>query len=321
VLLFDAKSWRSHRWWAVACGLLGAGAVAWYAVACVRAGHPLGGSSLPGLICGTGAGLLIVYEFLFVLRKFKSRWAFWTWSRADTRLRRHIWLGLLSVPLALVHGGVFTRGGTLVLVLLAVFLAVIVSGVWGLALQQLVPRRLLEDVPAETIVAEVPRLAAQLEQEAELLVLATCGPPTTRSSATSALRENVARVHAARAGRGAGLLNGPVLPPEPIPDTEPLRDYFTRILGPYLRRGATHGSRLTARQQAAEDFRELRARVNPAAHPVVDALEEVCERRRQFDRQTRFHFWLHSWLWLHLPLSASLLLLLAWHAVTAILYW
>ena len=57
------------------------------------------------------------------------------WGSAQFWLRVHIWLGLLSVPLALFHSG-FRFGGTLEKVFMIVFFVVIASGVYGLALQQ-----------------------------------------------------------------------------------------------------------------------------------------------------------------------------------------
>jgi hypothetical protein len=44
----------------------------------------------------------------------------------------------------------------------------------------------------------------------------------------------------------------------------------------------------------------MRLKVNPAAHSVVDALEDLCERRRQLDEQARLHGWLHGWILVHL---------------------
>ena len=69
------------------------------------------------------------------------------------------------------------------------------------------------------------------------------------------------------------------------------------------------------------DFRDLRLKLDPAAHLVVDALEDLCERRRQFDEQASLHAWLHGWILFHLSFSAVLLVLLVWHVATAILYW
>ena len=62
----------------------------------------------------------------------------------------------------------------------------------------------------------------------------------------------------------------------------------------------------------------LRQRVAPELRTLVGQLEELCERRRQLNVQKALHFWLHNWLWLHLPLSIALMILLAAHVVFAL---
>jgi hypothetical protein len=327
VLLFKKGSWQRHWPWAVACIVITALAAGAYAAECSRRHELLGGSSLTGFTCGTLGGLLILYEFSFIIGRRKRPATLWLRQPAQVRLRRHIWLGLLVLPLVVLHSGLMTRGSPLAITVLAVCLAVIASGIWGLLLQQFLPERLLLDVPGETIASQIPQLAEQLSGEAELLVLATCGPrPLPRvlrgvrsaAEATSPVGKNLAWVRAQRAKRGGGLLTD--LPPASIPDTEPLRDYFEQTIQPFLR-GADDASVLQGRNRSTQDFQELRGKINPAAHAIVDRLEGLCERRRQLDRQARLHGRLHRWLWVHLPLSASLVLLLAWHVITAIVYW
>jgi len=130
-----------------------------------------GGSSLPGLIFGVLGGAIILFEFLLWFRK-KVR--VWRIGRAQTWLRAHIWLGLLCVPLLIYHSG-FRLGGSLSTVLMILLLIVILSGIWGLFLQQILPTRMLEQIPAETIFSQIDRLSEQLSTEARQLVQATCG--------------------------------------------------------------------------------------------------------------------------------------------------
>ena len=66
----------------------------------------------------------------------------------------------------------------------------------------------------------------------------------------------------------------------------------------------------------AAAYRDL----SPELRTLVGQLEELCERRRQLALQQRLHFWLHNWLWLHLPLSVALLVLLAAHVLFALRY-
>jgi hypothetical protein len=68
-------------------------------------------------------------------------------------------------------------------------------------------------------------------------------------------------------------------------------------------------------------FQDLRSHLDPAAHGAVDALEDLCFQRRQFDTQARIQFWLHNWLWVHLPLSAALIVLMFVHIWAALKFW
>ena len=328
MLILDPKSWRRHRPWVVMCVLATVAAGSAYAIASIRASHLLGGDSAPGLVFGVLAGLLVSYEFFFVLRKWKRWKTVWNYSSAQVRLRRHIWLGLLCLPLVVLHSALFTRGSPLSIALLLVFLVVIASGVWGLTLQQWLPRRLL-DLTGETIPSQIPALIDHLSREAELLVRATCGPPDTGRTPDATPRSDRARpagldgnfgvIRAARAGKGAGLLLE--APSEPIPGTAALPQFFEMSLEPFLREGPAGRTPWRSAARAALDFRELRLRIHPDAHAVVDLLEALCERRRQLAREEWLQFWLQSWLWVHLPLSVSLIILLVWHVGTVFIYW
>ena len=52
----------------------------------------------------------------------------WRIGMVKTWLRAHIWLGLLTVPLILLHSG-FTWGGQLTTILAWLFIIVIASGI------------------------------------------------------------------------------------------------------------------------------------------------------------------------------------------------
>jgi hypothetical protein len=323
VLLIGPENWkRWHRGWFRGCAVLTVLAVGWYVADGVRNGGLPGGSSWPGLTCGVVAGLLMLYLFAFGLRKGPVlRWWF---ARRPTKywLAQHIWLGLLTLPLVVLHAGLFTRLGVLTLTLVLAYAVVLFSGIWGLWQQQRLPRQLLEEVADETLPMQLPDLLDQLRQEAELLVLATCGPPSeaeTGEGSLQVLQRNAQGLRAVRTGKGTGLLR--ILPPEPVPDSEPLRRYFADVIEPYLWPELSGRSRRRLQARFRSDFAELRSQLHPEAHGVLDALEQLCERRRQFDHLARLHGRLHSWIVIHLAFSAVLVLLLIAHAVLAILYW
>src|SRR5258708_37608142 len=112
----------------------------------MRTGRWPGGGSLTGLVLGTLAAAIFLFELALVGKKTKTfRTARWM-PRAQTWMKAHIWLGLLTVPLVVLHsGGRF--GGTLTTLFIAVFGLVIASGVWGLLLQNVLPRLLLDAAP------------------------------------------------------------------------------------------------------------------------------------------------------------------------------
>jgi len=323
VLLFEPESWRRwHRSWFRRCALLTVLAAGWYAAEAIRTRSLPGGSSWPGLVCGVVAGLLMLYLFAFGVRKWPVLRLWFARRPAKQWLAQHIWLGLLTLPLVVLHAGLFVRLGTLTLALVLVYAVAFVSGLWGLWQQQRLPRQFLEEIPDETIRTQIPELLEQLREEADLLVLATCGASPEGSAADETLgvlKRNQQTLKAARAGKGTGLLR--LLPVSPIPNSEPLRHYFREVVEPYLLSEGSARSRLRLRARLKSDFIELRGQLRSEAHPIVDALERLCEQRQQFDRQARLHDWLHGWIAVHLACSAVLMLLLVWHAVTAVLYW
>src|SRR5262245_47320892 len=103
----------------------------WTWIAGLRSGRWPGGGSGSGLILGILAGVIFLFELALVAKKTKKlRTMRWLGS-AQTWMKAHIWLGLLTVPLVVLHsGGHF--GGTLTTLFVSIFAAVIVSGIWGL---------------------------------------------------------------------------------------------------------------------------------------------------------------------------------------------
>lgn len=325
MLLDDRKN---RPWIAIVVGLAAA-SVLWYALESWRAGRLLGGSSRPGLVFGVVGGGICLFEMGLWPRKALRRWGqtfrigsaqFWT--------RAHVWLGLLSLPLLVMHGGVYPWGGTLSTLLMALFLVVIASGIWGLAMQQYLPRRMLRDVPGETVHSQIGFVRAQLRDEAAGLVRAACGD-----------REGGGRLPAPHAFRVAGKARPAptVVEADPLPDPAPLVDFYAEVVGPFLcpdplyayylspsgrppRSGRSTRSPLGDPGGAALLFDDLRSRVGPEAAGVLTSLEKLCERGRQLDRQARLHGWLHNWLAIHLPISVAMIVLMIVHAAGALAY-
>ena len=102
---------------------------------------------------------------------------------------------------------------------------------------------------------------------------------------------------------------------------ELLQQAFVTVIEPYLSTRPPGGSALADGARAANFFRGLRDQLPAGAHPAIDRLETYCDERRQFARQARLHFWLHNWLWVHLPLSAALVVLMLVHVFVAVKFW
>src|SRR6266849_176175 len=91
---------------------------------------PSGGSGL-GLTYGIVGFSFMLFAGLLGLRK---TFPVWRVGRAQSWMRGHLWLGFLSFPLILFHGG-FRFGGPLTRTLMWLLIFVFASGVLGAALQ------------------------------------------------------------------------------------------------------------------------------------------------------------------------------------------
>ncbi len=323
-MLIDRRNFARHRPWIAFVVAATALASAWYFWSGRDAPEWPGGSSPPGFTFGIVGGLLILFEFaLWGRKKVRS----WRVGRVQDWMVAHIWLGLLTVPLLVYHSG-FRWGGSLSSVLMALFLVVIASGVWGLILQQVIPSKMLHQVPAETIHSQIDRLVRFMVEDATRLVAATCGP-LPGEDAEEVEQEEVA--HGAPvshmtvgAVQTVGSVQGKVLVTKvaqlAVPGSEPLRQLFRSSIAPYLAGGRKSGSPLAVQNKADFIFRELRKKLDPATHDAIGVLQNLCDQRRQLDRQKGLHYWLHNWLIVHLPLSVALVILMFVHVWVALKY-
>jgi hypothetical protein len=124
--------------------------------------HTVGGTPL-GLWFGSISLGIFVFAALLSLRKKIPLWRVGTVQRW---LRAHIWLTLLTIPLVILHSG-FRFGGPMTTFLMALYAIVMVSGIYGLFLQHLMPRLMKERLPAETVFEQIPHIRSQLAVAAE----------------------------------------------------------------------------------------------------------------------------------------------------------
>jgi hypothetical protein len=289
---------------------------------------PRGGSAM-GLVFGVvGFGFMIFAALLGARKRVPT----WRLGRAKAWMRGHLWLGLLSLPIILFHGG-FHFGGALTRVLMWLLIITVVSGVYGALLQNYLPRAMTKDVPLETIYDEIGNVRSLLRQEADRAIEALCGSmglsrndgEGERAGGFSALRPIAATAAPLRTSAAVSAGAAAVaMASETIllndEEAAPLKKFYLSEMRVFLEEPKRRGQRLADSNSASAAFSRLRTLLPAAAQVTVDDLEDICEEARQLERQERLHHWMHGWLLVHIPLSLALILLGAVHAVMALRY-
>jgi hypothetical protein len=320
-----------HRTWLVLVLLGTLAAALWYGWTWRENGRLPGGGSLPGLLFGSLAGLICLFEAALVVRKtslFRTRRTVLGIPLGTARqwMAAHIWLGIWTVPLVAMHAG-FAFGGRLSWLLAWSFIIVITSGVVGLVLQNILPRMLTEAVPEESIYSQIDELGRQFAVDAVRLAELYGGP--ARPGQWDGLERQSDKAAAAAEGevvagapRSVGTLVRRARQPDitlaPASRSPELHRALEEGVVDFLRTGRSQ--RLTTAQKIDWYFEDLAQRVRPEARPAVEQIRALCQRRRQLNVQRTFHFWLHSWLSIHLPLSVVLIWLLVAHVIGALAY-
>lgn len=314
-----------HLGFAIPSFALAIAGVAWWIWESIDAERIVGGGSPSGLACGIAAALVIVFEMLLWPRKIFRRLRL---IPAKYWMAAHIWLGLASLPLAIAHCGLHL-GGWLPASLMVLFVLTIFSGLYGLAVQNILPRWMLRNLPAETIYNQIDFVAKVSVEDARRALLACCG--RRPGSESKSIADPVPELIAANsepivigALRGAGKTSGRSLVTtkfrDVTPDAEPLWTAFEEIQ-PFLLAGKRAATPVTDQARATQYFQTLRGACGPDSAPVIAMLESFCDQRRQFDVQQTCHRWLHVWLPIHIAFSVAVTILLAIHAYTALKYW
>lgn len=333
-MLIDRRNLRLHLIPAGLALLLTAMAIGWYCLESWSAGQWLGGGSLPALVLGSFAALIILAEMLLWPRKALRRFRliptkYW--------LAAHLWFGLACLPLAIFHTG-FHLGGLLPATLIVLLVATIFSGIFGAVMQQVLPRWMLRRLPAETIYSEIDHVAQQAVRDADALVRAACGPRdnvmTMQLSADSRSRfqemfegdtaVGLTRAIVIGAPREAGRLRGRSVETETVTrqrqDARSLWSAYDE-LRPFLLDGKSRGELFNDGARSTGWFRLLRHACGEDAEKVIGPLERLADQRRQFNTQQKVHRWLHGWLPVHIGMAVALCVFLVVHVVTALRYW
>lgn len=313
-----------HLRWSLFFLIASAAAIGWYLSYARGATRWPGGGSLPGFVFGLLAALIIVFECALWLRKtvwFRTRrWL----GPAQLWMKAHLWLGLLTVPLVLLHSG-FRFGSSLTFVLAWIFIGVISSGVLGLVAQNVLPRFLLDHLSEETIGSQLETVARQYLSDAERIVALTCGESSSDVTGeprtnTGGIAVETLREIGARRRLGTQIERSPsgnVSYPQ-VHQASELRREFAAEIRPYLESGRSPTGKVGTPRRDDAYFLALRKAVHPDAHTAVSAIQDLCRRRNQLNVQNRVQILLHGWLLIHLPLSLGLLILMLVHAYFAL---
>ena len=184
---------KTHRKWFVGSLIGLAVATAVYVLYSARSPQgPRGGSAL-GLTFGIIGFSFMLFAGLLGLRK---KVPIWRVGRAQSWMRGHLWLGFLSFPLILFHGG-FHFGGPLTRVLMWLFIFVFASGILGAALQHFIPRIHTAQLPMETIYEQIDRVREPTGGGS----CATGGRGMLRSGRRGFARQRIAAGHIGQRGK------------------------------------------------------------------------------------------------------------------------
>jgi hypothetical protein len=272
---------KTHRtWFAVTVLLLVVATVLYWLYANSSPDGP-SGASWQGVWFGIAGSALMLFAGLLPVRKKFPRLRV---GSAQFWLKGHIWLGLLSVPLIFYHAG-FHWGGLLEQILLALVLAIVASGIFGLILQHTLPRWIKSAAPFEAIYEQVPYVCLRLTATSDEIVQEAC----------------------------KAVLSSPDGARYADDESRPLWEFYCGSVRPYLAPKSPRRSPLHDEGQAEAVFARVRGRLPANLHGKLDKLLPICEERRQLAAQVHLHHWLHGWLFIHLPLSMALLVLTLAH--------
>ncbi|MGC1300231.1 MAG: hypothetical protein WA869_34830 [Alloacidobacterium sp.] len=288
---------RTHRPWLIgSCVFLGLLLLIYipYALWSTKVG---GGTPL-GIFYGViGFGFMLFAAALGIRKRFPI----WRIGRAQHWMRGHLWLGTMALPIIFLHGA-FHFGGWLTTLLMVLLIFVTISGLVGAYLQHTLPTRMMHEVGYETIYDQIDHIRQGLVAEAEQRYQSTTEEmaPGTGMGATVVLTyiDTV---------------------PELTTELAQYNAFYKGELKPYLENLDKH-SKLKTRDLSAAEFARVRSLLPERGHKTLQALEEICEEKRQLDHQIVIHRTLHGWLLCHIPLSLALILLGFIHAIGALRY-
>jgi hypothetical protein len=263
-----------------AIGLAASGAIAASYMIHARSTSFTHGGSGMGLLYGALALALIGVLLFYGVRKRRYRSTFGT---MEEWLQSHIWLGIVAFVAIVAHTG-FRFQDRVAVALFVVVTAVVVSGIVGAILYKTVPR-ILTDVETD-LTAE--QISDQLNQISRSMARIASGKSATFQ-----------RIH-------ASLLR------EVAP--RPLAAWTLVLAGPARR----------ASQDVQGDWARMLGLVNASEQEELRQLLVTSRQQRELHKrllgQQRYRNLLDVWLWIHLPLSIAMIVLILAHLAGVLLF-
>jgi hypothetical protein len=253
--------------------------------------NTVGGTRI-GLLYGTAAFVIFIFAVLLGARKKKPLWRL---GRVEFWLRAHIWLTLLTIPLVGFHCG-WHWGSPHTTWALLLYIAVMASGIFGLAMQQFLPGFMKERLPREVVFEQIPNIRRRAIESAEQLMKDSAPPAADAKPDPKAVPPT----------------------PDDLKSAEAIRDFLDDGALDYLRAKKGRGHLLDNPRESDAAFRQLKLSVTPKWLPRVEELQGAVDERRRTDLQTNLQHWLHGWLLIHVPVSMLLIVVTLWHAIVAV---
>lgn len=230
---------------------------------------------LPDYAYLTGWALFVVMVLLTIYNA-RKKLPFLSLGKSETWLQFHIYAGFFTVVLFLIHINFRAPTGWFEITLAALFAIVTASGVVGLILTRMLPRR-LSTRGGEVIFERIPALRHALREQAEALALHD-------KNASPAVAEFYVR-------RLAPFFAGP--------------QNFWRHLGE---------SRRPINELVAE-LDDLRRTGNDAERAALEKLTQLVRQKDGLDYHRALQSTLKLWLFVHLPFTYGLMIFTLLHIV------
>ncbi len=221
--------------------------------------------------------MLLVMVLFLTIYNVRKKLTYPPLVKSSTWLQVHVYVGLLSIVMFGLHIGLRIPNGVIEMTLAALYTGAAVSGVLGLALSRIIPGRLTGG-GNEVLFERIPRYRRELQQRAEALVL-----------------QSVGRGHVT------------------------LSDFYTRRLAAYFGGPANAWGQLVfpARRvrRLQEELNTLGRYLDDQDREVLRELGELVAAKSDLDAHRAQQGVLKLWLFVHIPLTYTMLVFIAVHVV------